>query len=212
MAYIYKITNNINGKVYIGKTENTNPEKRWEEHKKDYQRRDYEKRPLYSAMNKYGINNFIFEILEETNTPEDREIEYIKQYNSYVGFENSNGYNATLGGDGKKYIDETAVISLYLEKERISMAEVAKELGIHSDTVAKILKNNNIEIKSTTITRGYGIYQIDKETNNIIHVFVSTREAARELGNPRYRQHIEEVCKGLRKSAYGYKWKYVDKE
>lgn len=54
MAYIYKITNKVNNKCYIGKTLKT-IEERWIEHCRDYLRRDEEKRPLYSAMKKYGI-------------------------------------------------------------------------------------------------------------------------------------------------------------
>lgn len=49
MAFIYKITNKINGKIYIGKTLKT-IEGRWKEHLKDYKRPRFEKRPLYSAM------------------------------------------------------------------------------------------------------------------------------------------------------------------
>ena len=45
MAYIYLITNKINGKQYVGKTENTIDE-RWREHCNDYQREHCEKRPL----------------------------------------------------------------------------------------------------------------------------------------------------------------------
>lgn len=49
MPYIYKITNKINDKIYVGKTLDT-IENRWREHKNDYQKRRNEKRPLYSAM------------------------------------------------------------------------------------------------------------------------------------------------------------------
>lgn len=212
MAYIYKITNQLNQKLYIGKTEDPNPENRWKQHKKDYLRNFYEKRPLYSAMKKYGIDNFKFEILEETNEAEQREIYYIKKYNTYVGFENSNGYNATLGGDGKKYIDETLVIYLYTKQQNTSIINVAKEMDISTDTVSAILKRNGIVIKDNTVLMGLKVYQIDKQTNEILNIFGSAREAAKYLEDPRKRQHIEEVCKGQRKSAYGFRWEYVDKD
>ena len=73
MAYIYKIVNDINDKVYIGKTENS-IEKRFKEHCKDAFRNRNEKRPLYSAMRKYGIEKFHIELIEKTNIPEEREI------------------------------------------------------------------------------------------------------------------------------------------
>lgn len=66
MAYIYKITNLTNGKSYVGKTLSTIDE-RWNEHCRSVRRKRCEKRPLYSAMNKYGINNFKIEQIEECN-------------------------------------------------------------------------------------------------------------------------------------------------
>lgn len=210
MAYIYKITNTVNNKVYIGKTEKINPIDRWSEHKNDMLKETAEVRPLYRAIKKYGIDNFVFEIIEKTNEPEKREIELIKEYNSYIGFYQSNGYNATLGGDGRKYIDEEKVISLYLENLKNSITLVAKELDISSDTASAILKRNGIEIKETKTFLSKKILQIDKETNDVIQSFNSGHEAARFLGDERKRQHIEEVCKGIRKSAYGFKWKYME--
>ena len=61
MGYIYKITNQINGKMYIGKTEHLDPNRRWKEHTRQCVLNEYRKRPLYYAMNKYGINNFTFD-------------------------------------------------------------------------------------------------------------------------------------------------------
>lgn len=94
MGTIYKIINDINTKVYIGKT--IRPLKmRWKEHKTNLKRQDC---PLYRAFQKYGIEHFSIEAIEE-NIPDDlinsREIFWINQYNSY-----KNGYNATPGGDG----------------------------------------------------------------------------------------------------------------
>ena len=71
MGYIYKITNDINDKIYIGKTE-FNIEKRFQEHIKDSEKL-YKNRPLYNAMNKYGIEHFKIELIEETNNTEERE-------------------------------------------------------------------------------------------------------------------------------------------
>ena len=107
MAYIYKIINDINDKVYIGKTE-FSIEKRFAEHCRDAFRERNEKRPLYSAMVKYGIEHFSIVLIEKTEMPEEREKYWIKYYNSF-----EEGYNATLGGDGKKYINYDLVIETY---------------------------------------------------------------------------------------------------
>lgn len=65
MGYIYIIKNRINDKVYIGKTD-LDINKRFKEHVKDSRRRRCEKRPLYSAMRKYGCEHFYVELIEET--------------------------------------------------------------------------------------------------------------------------------------------------
>lgn len=64
MAFIYVITNQINNKQYIGKT-NSLIEKRFQEHICDSRKSRCEKRPLYDAMNKYGTENFSVKRLEE---------------------------------------------------------------------------------------------------------------------------------------------------
>lgn len=73
MAYIYKITNIINGKVYIGQT-SFSIEKRFKEHLQDSNKAHTEKRPLYDAIRKYGKDKFIIELIEETDNPNEREI------------------------------------------------------------------------------------------------------------------------------------------
>lgn len=60
MPYIYKITNALNGKMYIGKTSST-IEERWKEHRQEATRQSKKHRPLYSAIQKYGADNFIIE-------------------------------------------------------------------------------------------------------------------------------------------------------
>ena len=82
MAYIYKITNTINGKMYIGKTEQT-IEKRFQQHCSDSQRDGINNRPLYKAMRKYGVEFFSIEEIEQTDRPEEREIFWIEFYGTF---------------------------------------------------------------------------------------------------------------------------------
>ena len=125
MAYIYKITNDINNKVYIGKTE-FSIEKRFKEHCQDAFRDRNEKRPLYSAMRKYGIEHFHIELIEETDNPEEREIYWIEALKTF-----KLGYNATKGGDGRKYIDYDLIISTY--KEVGNMRKTAEILNTDAE-------------------------------------------------------------------------------
>lgn len=92
---IYKITNKVNGKVYIGQSRDI--EKRWKEHKRAA---DLNCPLLYKAINKYGVENFSFEIQEicTEDLLNDREIYWIKYYNSCVFFDNGYGYNCNEGG------------------------------------------------------------------------------------------------------------------
>lgn len=176
MPYIYQIVNDINDKVYVGKT-NFSLEKRFKEHCKDVFKRDFEKRPLYSAMKKYGVEHFHIELLEETDNPEEREKYWIEQKHSY-----ENGYNATRGGDGKPYLDYDLIVSTYQRLQNI--VKTAKEIGCDRKTVSNILKANNIEILSSQeITRNKTsklINQYDLD-NNFIQTFPSTTAAARAL-------------------------------
>jgi hypothetical protein len=52
------------------------------------------------------------------------------------------------------------------------------------------------------------VAQIDKDTEEIIQIWDNCAEAARGVGGNN--SHITEVCNGIHKTAYGYKWKYVD--
>lgn len=88
---IYKITNLINNKVYIGQSNDI--KRRWNEHKARYHdinNNCYDK-PLYQAFRKYGIENFQFEIIEECSLDiiNKQEGYWIKYYNCI----SPNGYN-----------------------------------------------------------------------------------------------------------------------
>lgn len=212
MSYIYKITNQINGKLYIGKTNRTIQE-RFKEHCRDYLKRENEKRPLYSAMKKYGIHNFSIELIEECalNEVETREKYWIEFYGSF-----KYGCNATLGGDGKAYIDRDLVIKTYKELQTIK--SVATQMNIDETTIRNILKDNNIFIRQTPEINkdkyGITVGMYSKE-GKFLRVFTSYSEAGQwlidngltgcKLGT--IRTHISEVCNGKRKSAAKFVWK-----
>ena len=86
---IYIITNTVNNKSYIGQS--INIEKRWQQHKCSNERK-----PLYRAFKKHGLDKFRFEILVECKQEEldQNEIQCIAEYGSY----GKGGYNLTSGG------------------------------------------------------------------------------------------------------------------
>lgn len=211
MAYIYQIINDINQKIYVGKTE-FSIEKRFKEHCKDAFRERNEKRPLYLAMQKYGVEHFHIELIEETDIPEEREIYWIEKLGSF-----KNGYNATMGGDGKKYIDYDLVIATYREIGVIK--DVAKKLNISPDSVSFILHQNNEPINSCQDiqTKKYGkVVNMYSLKGEYLQTFPSVCAAARYMvennltgcKHTTIKQHITEVCTGRRQTAAKYKWKF----
>jgi group I intron endonuclease len=97
IGIIYKATNTINGKSYIGQTITT-LSKRRTDHKTRANTRRFTVSGIYPAIIKYGWDNFTWEILcncyskDELN---EMEFHYIIQYDTY-----NNGYNLTFGGEG----------------------------------------------------------------------------------------------------------------
>lgn len=105
---IYKITNLVNGKLYIGQT--INYKERIRQHKQIPFRENSKERhkPLYKAMIKYGLDNFKFEIIDTANSIEElneKEVYYIEKYDTCV--DNDNGYNLDKGGSNGHKSEET---------------------------------------------------------------------------------------------------------
>ena len=95
MNRIYKITNQINGKVYVGLT-TQGIGRRWSEHLYRFNSCEREHK-LYQAMRKYGIENFDIESIQKVddkNELPELEIKHIQENDSF-----NNGYNMTCGGD-----------------------------------------------------------------------------------------------------------------
>jgi group I intron endonuclease len=95
---IYKITNKINSKIYIGLTTRT-ISNRWSNYKSEvkYGKRNHQ--AIIRAMQKHGIENFHIEIIDRTSSKEELkilEMHYIKLFNST---DRSIGYNISKGGD-----------------------------------------------------------------------------------------------------------------
>ena len=212
MAYIYKISNDINNKVYIGKTTHS-IEDRYKDHWYDSTRPEYQYRPLYRAFNKYGAEHFSVSMLEECpeKISSEREIYWIKYYDSY-----GNGYNATLGGEGRLSLNKELVISIYQNTNSIN--QTAEKLNCNRTTVSKILHENDIPIFEHYRREG------GKKTGNpikmiqndiVVKTFVNQCEAARWIiehnltSNRNIRSiasNISKVIHKQRNSYLGYKW------
>ena len=208
MAFIYKIVNDINNKIYVGKTLET-IEKRFKEHIDDSKRGRDANRPLYRAMNKYGIEHFWVEQLEECSYEivNERETYWIKKLDSF-----SNGYNATLGGDGKVTANYQLIYNLWLSG--LNVKEIQEKTNYDPQTIKRGLVENKIThediINRLKQQKSRKVCMIDMNTNEIIQCFGSGKEAGIFLGDKNKAKHIGKVCRGERQSAYGYYWKFLD--
>lgn len=205
---LYRIFNIKNGKSYIGKTYSCFY-KRLYQHIKDAKK--FPTRPLYAALNKYGPDNFSAEILGEfpEGILEEQESIYIINYNSY----GKNGYNATLGGDGRRYIniDDSTIIETYYDCG--SLFGASRALKIDKDTIRKILINNNIPVvlKPKVGSIPVKILDVDLDFGSLnecarflIECDITTATDIRGIAS-----HIREVCNNSRDSYLGLQFNFV---
>lgn len=202
MYNIYKYTSPSN-KNYIGQTIYSLEQRRGSHCC------NYIDSPLfYNALQKYGIENFKIEILKQCKTKKEAnywENYFILLFRSYI---KEYGYNLTLGGDGNTKYNHEAIVKDYLSG--MSKTNILNKYGCSSATYGRILKENGIDGKER-IKRSAGQYnvmavlQYDLQ-NNLIAEFKSLSEAERKTGV--YSQNIGRVCKGIRKTAGGFIWKY----
>lgn len=137
MKGIYKFTNKINNKIYIGQS--TNLENRYQSHKRNYlnSKLTAYNSAFYQALRKYGFNNFDYEILEASDSfsiddLNNLEIKYIKLYDSY-----NNGYNMNPGGSNTGcnfFISENIILQIKkdLKENKLTLTDITKKYNISS--------------------------------------------------------------------------------
>lgn len=184
---LYIIRNIINNKVYIGKTY-IGIHERWKTHIKDSVKCDTK---FYRAIRKYGKENFHIDLLGkyESGVLEQKEIEYIKIYDSY-----RNGYNSTLGGEGNLKIEYEVdnIVSMY--KSGCSMQEIKEYYNFGTiRSIAKILRNAGFKIEAQT---SLFVEQYSKD-GKLLRTFTSKMEM--------YKWLVSNVNANLKRStAYYY--------
>lgn len=156
-GFIYKITNNVNGKVYIGQTIQTVKE-RFYQHCSTKCSENVLNMAIHKAIKKYGKSNFTIEVIEEVDKDSlnDREKFWIEYYNSY-----NNGYNSTRGGqDGSthcKELDTESIIKEYNSGK--SLRSIGNTFKVDKQTIKDLLIRNNITLRTT---RSYKLSQTDR--------------------------------------------------
>lgn len=135
---IYKVTNKVNGKIYIGKTKGS-VDARWKKH--CYQaydkKRDYLKFKLQYAILEFGAENFTVEQIDCAATTEEanqKEMYWIKHYDSI-----KNGYNTSPGGRNGGHYHK--VMNVETGEVFNSIVEAAKAYGVSHGSIFQAVKN-----------------------------------------------------------------------
>lgn len=195
MYKVYKITNIINQKIYVGITKEQYLSHRFWSHAN---RKRSSGAYLHWAIKKHGVANFVIELLHDYATPDEAKQMEIKliadwQLNRHR-YPNGIGMNLTDGGDGSYGC-------------RHSVESLAKMTGVN---------NHNHGLTGCKNPTSKAVRQLSL-TNTLIQTFGSMHEAARHLrpGCTKKQQssiasNIMTVIKGTSRSkqAYGYKWEY----
>lgn len=206
---IYKVTNMINGEIYIGSTTKT-----IEERKLDHLQRidkNYGSK-FHNALKQYGKDNFIFEQIDTATSFNElalKERRYILEFDS-----KTNGYNLDSGGGFKKKVyqfDKSGVLLTTFQ----SLEEAAKSVNVSNNSISDACLGGRktcanfcwsylpeIEIKKDNRVKKVTQYSIDGE---LINEFESIAKASLKTGVNK--SSIQKCCNGARNLAGGYVWK-----
>lgn len=227
---VYKHENLSNGKIYIGITSNT-PKRRWKAGN-GYKHNDY----FYKAIKKYGWDNFNHEILYENLTKEEAEKIEIKLIKMYDSTNKEKGYNIHTGGNSRigqpmptgynnpkhKVVEQYDVNGNFI-KEYGGLRQIQRETGMNHKTIHHCCvgdcksaygyqwkyQTDNRKIKPIIIGQ-------ERKPNVVLYhpvvcvetgkVYKSIKQATEETGV----KNISACCRGVRKTAGNFHWKYVE--
>lgn len=195
MAYIYCIRNDINEKVYIGKTVRTIKE-RFQEHIKDAHMKKCNSK-LHRAILKYGQEHFSIELIEQCNenVVGRREKYYIQLFDSV-----NNGYNISYGGGGESQVDIKQLEDLFLQG--YNFKEISDITGHTQKTVRVRLKSLGYvpHERSDNRVKNYGTKAIEFE-GKIYGSITLLAEYLQANVEPFTNKQIETIIKGISKNS-----------
>lgn len=234
-GYIYSITNELNGKTYIGKTNDL--VRRWKEHYYGQGRTAI----LDKAFKKYGLEHFVFDIIaqipfdniDELNSVLNQlEVYYINLYDTF-----KDGYNATAGGDGTSYYhhsEETRKKISQSNKGRVLSEEQRIKCGLanlgnhHTDEAKEAIKQALLNRDHSIYDRVSAKLRGKKRDHNIIMRAAAKRRKpvlqydlngnfVREYLGAKFavgfeRKAISSCCRGKLYSTGGYLWRFKESD
>jgi len=185
--FIYKIENLINGKIYIGKTNNFN--RRKTEHFPKNSKHKNKNKILYNAIEKHGKENFQMSVIEETENWQEREKFWIKKLNCREPF----GYNMTEGGENPPLLSGEKAHSSKLTWKKVkeikilltgklSYKKIAEKYNIGIDQIYRINTGENwVEENETYPVRKHRSIT-EEEAKSIIWYLQNTKLTQKEIG------------------------------
>lgn len=192
---IYKITNRINGKVYIGQTKQS-LQKRWNNHCGKNSHCSI----LHLAITKYGAENFTVEQIDVACNKDEldkKEIYWIAHFDSIA----PNGYNISSGGNGNRGHKPTAETlakrSASLKGIHVGDANPAKR-----DDVRKKMSEAAKRRTGKLSSRGKEVVCLE-----LGQTFPTAKEAGKRIGCSY--KNISAVCNGKRNTCGGFHWKWL---
>jgi group I intron endonuclease len=213
---IYKLTNTVNGKAYVGLTTRTVKHRFTQHCRADS--------VIGKAIRKYGKDSFTVETLAKADTLEELEeleIKYIAMYDTF-----KNGYNLTSGGESGKELSEETKQKMSEShkgdknpmfgkkrtgdvKQRISEGNKGKKrTDEHKQRISEAHKNKNESelLKEYRQKTSKPVAQYDLE-GRLLQIHKSINEAEKTIGGGR--KSIRDVCNGKRNTAGGYIWLFI---
>lgn len=210
---IYLLTS-PSGKQYCGYT-SKKPSRRWDNGN------GYIKCPaLWRAIQKYGWENFQKEIIFQTKNQEEA---FYKEIDIIAKLELQNpkkGYNLDRGGrphgsndyltdEGRKKISQATKKRWQNPEYRAKMIEKHKQCPPTRQCIEAAKIATSKRRKGQTPSNALPVEQLDKNTDLVINSFISASHASKAMiGEVVGCSNILKVCRGERKTAYGYKWRF----
>ena len=184
--YIYKITNKINGKSYIGQTNNYN--RRFMEHRGMYDTTG--SKVLYQAFKKYGINNFDFEILGEYENYNEMEVKFTEEFDTI-----NNGYNVANGGEqpplkvgvdnplSTHTLEDVLEVKRLLRETDLQIEEIGKITGYSESGIDRINHGKIWKVEGEKYPIRGRKKLSDEQITEIIDLLLNTKLSHREIGD-----------------------------
>lgn len=197
---IYRIINTLDNKFYIGNS--VNIYSRWGLHKHLLNNNKHGSIKLQRAWNKYGEQNFRFEIIELCDPVRDTLIFLEQKYLDLKPAYNTCYFaSSTLGFRHSEESKKKMSDFRKTQKGKHHHTEETKQMMSERQTGRFVSEQTKDKFRKPMI-------MLDILTDEVIREFKSMGEAGLFVGNYNRRVEIKKAAQGKRKTAYGYKWKY----